>query len=242
MVDRATGVPTSARWRRVLDTVASVAVVVAAAAVMLRFALQRPPKGAATSRDGPVPSAPVSLTGATLKGSPEAKVALIEYTDFQCPYSGRFAAQTLPALEESYVNTGKVLIALRHLPLPMHALAPKAAEAVECAGTQGKFWAMHDLLFADPSRLSEADFVRRAELLALDIGEFQRCLGQGQFSDKIRQDVESAKADKVTSTPTFFLGSVTADGQVSVLRRIRGAQPTRVFVETIEDVLKRVNR
>jgi hypothetical protein len=121
---------------------------------------------------------PVSLAGATLQGSPSAKVAVIEYLDFECPYCGKFARETLPALDAGYIRTGKVLLAVRHYPLPNHQLAVKAAEAAECAGEQGKFWEMHLRLFQEPRNLHDRVLLSHAQPLA-DSSRFEACLKAG---------------------------------------------------------------
>lgn len=135
----------------------------------------------------------MSLDGAATKGDRKAKVALIEYSDFQCPFCGRFARETLPQLDEKYVRPGKVLVAFRHLPLPIHALAQRAAEAAECAGQQNKFWLMHDFLFRDSGQLAESKLTSSAAGLGLNDGQFKACL-EGRTAAKARADAAFARA------------------------------------------------
>ncbi len=93
------------------------------------------------------------------KGSPVAQVLVFEFSDFQCPYCQRHQETTQPALDEAYVNTGKIMWIYKHFPLAIHDYAPDAAEAAMCAGEQGQFWAMHDRLFVNPDAWAHADFL-----------------------------------------------------------------------------------
>ena len=109
-----------------------------------------------------IPSSVQSISDAAMKGSADAAVVLIEYADFQCPYCGQFARQILPEIEKRYVSTGKLRVVFRHMPLQeIHPQAVMAAETAECARQQGKFWQVHDALFAD-QRLDEASLVEKA--------------------------------------------------------------------------------
>src|SRR3989338_199678 len=87
------------------------------------------------------------------KGSKDAPVTIIEFSDYQCPYCARFDQQTLPALTDNYINTGKVKFVYRDFPLAFHKNAQKASEASECADEQGKFWEMHDKIFENQQAL-----------------------------------------------------------------------------------------
>lgn len=111
--------------------------------------------GRSGQSSGPLPSSPVPLAGAHLKGSPDAKIGIIEYSDFQCPFCGVFARETLPEFTRQYIDSGKVLLAFQHLPITtLHPLAVDAAVAADCAGEQGHFWAMHDSIFSSKQPLS----------------------------------------------------------------------------------------
>ena len=193
-------------------------------------------EGARARREPPLPTEPISLNGMQLRGIESARVILIEYGDYQCPYCGRFARETQPALEEKFVRTGKVRLAYLHLPLPNHALAQKAAEGAECAGAQGRFWEMHGRLFEEPRRLTEPDLVAHARALGLDGKAFDACLG-GRMVDKVRADASLAREHEVSATPTFFVGAVRSDGRVRVVQRLSGAQPPAAFEAALEKVL-----
>ena len=185
----------------------------------------------------PLPTEPLSLDGVTTKGDPSAAVVIVEFSEFQCPYCGKFAKETLPSLEASYILPGRVQFAFRHLPLEkIHSNAFSAAEAVECAGRQGQFWKMHDLLFVSPKQLSQSDIVGRARTLNLDSETFGKCLG-GEVSAKVRADMAAGMKLGVTGTPTFFIGRLEKPGSVRVSQRISGAAPLASFTEAIDKLL-----
>ncbi len=184
----------------------------------------------------PVPNAPLSLAGAWLEGSNTAKVVLIEFSDFECPFCARFAQSALADVRSRYVKTGQVQVAFRHFPLTqIHPKAMGAAEAAECAGQQGKFWPMHDAIFADQARLDPADLLQKARSVGLDEGRFSRCL---EAEDpKVRADVGTARSLDVTGTPTLFIGVRRADGDVDVKRRVTGAVPASQLAAVLDLVL-----
>lgn len=234
------------RCRNVLEVMVQVAFVAAAATVIYATLVRPVPPAASPTRASqvarprpPLPVEPISLDGATLKGDRHAKVAVIEFSDFQCPFCGRFARDILPALEEKYVRPGKVLVAFRHLPLPIHTMAQKAGEAAECAGQQGRFWDMHDKLFLDPRQLGDENLREQAAALGLNTKQFDVCLA-GETAAKVRTDAESGRLLAITGTPAFLVGTVQTDGRVKVTERLSGAQPVTVFESVIDRVLASV--
>jgi NhaA family Na+:H+ antiporter len=227
-----------ARWRVVLDVLASLAAIVAAAALLLALAT----RGGSTEEPPPppppesLPLEPVSLAGAVLKGDPDAPVAVIEYGDLQCPFCARFARDVMPGFVASYVDTGKVLFAFRHLPLErIHPAAAKLAEAAECAHRQGAFWAMHDALLRSPQGDS-GSLHATASASGLDMPRFERCLA-GEATPAIRQAVKEAETLGITGTPTFLFGTVLPDGRVEVTRRQSGVPPPAVFAAILDTLL-----
>ncbi len=236
--------------KRIADVLASCALLVACVAVSwsLFVGTRSRPGGSAVAQQPAkqrnietLPSEPLSIVGAARKGSPTAKLALIVFSDFQCPYCAKFAVSILPALEEKYVRTGKVLLLFRHFPLPIHAAAQKAAEAAECAGLQGKFWEMHDQLFKNSRRLGEVKFGAGATLLGLDRVRFESCLS-GQTAERVSADVADGKRYLVKGTPAFFIGTLNADGRVTVVTRVSGAKPVTAFEVAIDAALGESNK
>lgn len=185
----------------------------------------------------PVPLDPAPLEGAQIEGSRTAKIAVIEYSDFQCPYCGRFAKDTFPQVEKDYVQSGKVLFAFRQFPLEaIHPYALGAAEAAECAGDQGQFWKMHTLTFADQQHLDGAALRDHAQSVGLNISLFDKCL-KSYAADRVRADEEAGKHMLVAGTPTFFFGMVEPDGKVKVKKRLSGAIPLAEFRDVLATLL-----
>jgi protein-disulfide isomerase len=160
-------------------------------------------------------------------GPRNAKVTVVEWSDFQCPYCGR-ALNTVKDLEQRYPNDVKIVF--RHLPLPMHSNAQLAAEASMAAHEQGKFWAMHDKLFQNQQALDRASLERYAQEIGLNMGRFREALDSGKFRARVQQDASAASAVGVTGTPTFFVNG----------RQVVGAQPVDAFNVPAE--LARANR
>ena len=202
-------------------------------------------QGAQAARAPAAPGMPetvdmaLSVEGASIKGDKTAKVTMVEFTDYQCPFCSRYYRQTWPQLERDYVKTGKMKVALRDLPLEtIHPQAFKAAEASHCAAAQGKFWEMHDVLFANQTALGRKDLSTHAQALGLDVAAFDKCLDSGVGEARIRQDLADADKAGARGTPTFFLGLTDPSGtQVKAVRVIRGAQAYTTFKEAIEGLL-----
>ncbi len=163
-----------------------------------------------------------------VKGAKDAKVTIVEFSDFQCPFCGR-VEPTLKQIEQTY---GKdVRLVWRHEPLPFHPNAMPAAEAAEAAGAQGKFWQMHDLLFQGQRDLSPANYEKWAEQLGLNMGKFKADVAANRFKDKIDADNKYAQSVGASGTPNFFI-----DG-----RQLVGAQPFEQFKSIIDEEIKKAD-
>ena len=202
----------------------------------------RPAPSAAPSPAAP--SAPetqtiVSIDGGAMKGDKNAKVTLVEFTDYQCPFCSRHMRDTFPQIENDYIKTGKVRYVLREFPLEsIHPQAVKAAEAAGCAGEQGKYWEMHDRLFANQNALAPAQLTSHAEALSLDAGKFKTCLDTGKFTAKVRKDLSDAQKYGATGTPTFFIGLTDPKGtEIKAVRKIVGGQSYAAFKDAIDTLL-----
>ena len=182
------------------------------------------------------PEDPISVEGAPTLGDRNGRVAIIVFSDFECPYCGRSARDVLPEIERQYLRTGKVFLAWRHYPLPNHKNALGAAEAAECAARDGKFWALHDWAFQHQTELDRANLLAAAKTLGLDRTAFAACL-DGQTTARVKADVAAAKGFSITGTPTWFIGVVQADGRVKVTDRIEGARPFADFQQAIDKAL-----
>lgn len=193
------------------------------------------------------PTVPSNLTlatsGAPAKGSRTAKVTIIEFSDYQCPFCGRYAQETFAQVERDYVKAGKLQYVFRNLPLEsLHPQAFKAHEAALCAGDQGRYWEMHDRLFADQRALDPPSLVGHASAAGLDMAKFKPCLDSGAHAAHIRRDLAEAERIGARGTPTFFIGlTVPGDSTVKVMRVLRGAQPYAAFREAIDSVIAAAN-
>lgn len=171
------------------------------------------------------------------QGDANAPLTLVEMTDFQCPFCGRHVQTVIPKIMKNYVSTGKLKYVVRDFPLPFHKNAQKAAEAAHCAGAHGKYWEMHDLLFANQKALGAEQLVGYATQLGLGAEAFAACLESGQFAEKVQASHAEGSSAGVTGTPSTFLGHTQADGKVELTKRITGAQPYPIFQQTIEALL-----
>jgi protein-disulfide isomerase len=229
-------------WRGRFETLA-VTIMVLAACVLVYVALEDR-AARRTQADGrkprPVPKEAISLTGAATMGADDARVVIILFSDFQCPFCARFATETLPQLERAYLRTGKVRLVFRHLPLSsIHAFANQAAESAWCAGQQGRFWTLHDRFFQNPSQLDDTSIGLSVRAIGLDVGVFERCRGQRQAQAQLAEDAATAKRLGVTVTPTFLLGTRLTDGTVRAASWFTGAQPFEEFQKQLDKVLGR---
>jgi NhaA family Na+:H+ antiporter len=146
---------------------------------------------------------PVDPTRDHIRGPADAPLTLVEYGDFECPFCGR-ATGTVEELRERFGD--RLRYVFRHVPLvDVHPHARLAAEAAEAAGAQGRFWEMHDRLFAGQDRLLPTDLLEYAAAAGVDVSRFARDLGSSRFARRVEEDVESAEASGVTGTPTFFV-------------------------------------
>ncbi len=170
----------------------------------------------------------VTVGDAPTKGGGDAKVTIVEFSDFQCPFCSK-GATVLAALEKKYGN--KIKIAFKHFPLPFHAQALIAAEASMCANEQDVkiFWKMHDAMFADQSKLDQPNLIATAKKAGAKEAEFKACLESGKYKAKIDADVAEGTNIGIKSTPTFFVNG----------KLINGAQPIEVFSEVIDEELSK---
>ncbi len=185
-----------------------------------------------TVADNPEPAAAVNfedlLDDDDVKGDKDAPVTIIEWSDFECPFCARFYRDTLPLIEEEYIKTGKVKLVFRDFPLSFHQNAQKAAEAAECAGEQGKFWEMHDLLFENGVEGGVTTFKQYAKQLGLNTAKFNECLDSGAMASEVRKDTADGAAVGIQGTPGFLING----------KLVSGAQPFSNFKQVIDAELE----
>lgn len=176
----------------------------------------------------------LKLKAGTISNLP-SKTALIEFSDFECPYCAKYATETLPRLKAEFVEKGKLEYVFMHFPLEqIHRNANLAARAAICAQHEGRFWPMHDQLFENQRKLQIEVLSRLATTLGLEEAKFRTCLETA--SNRLEYDQAEGRRLGVNSTPVFFIGNLKADGMIYIRRRIAGAYPYETFKNAIQDV------
>jgi protein-disulfide isomerase len=182
----------------------------------------------------------ISTAGAASIGAADAKVVLVEFSDYQCPFCGRYANDTFWRIIKQYVDTGKIRYVMRNFPLEeAHPFAEKAAEAAECAAEQGKYWEAHERLFRTQQLLDLQPLVREAASLGMDESSYRDCLGSGKKTQKVKADVADGLKIGVEATPTFYFGYKDDQDptKVRALKMLTGAQPEISFAQILEYLL-----
>lgn len=219
-----------------LDVAANIAIVAIGLALLGRFLFSANVPSPSAQTEG-LPTEPIPLEQLAIRGHPDASVGLIAFAEFECPYCVKFHEETFPVLQKEYFDSGKAFYGFRNLPLTaIHKNARRAAEAVECAGLQNRFWDFHDSLFEKPMSIEEAQLVLKAEELGLNPGLFKGCLDSGSTSDRIDFDSQLAEKLGIRGTPTFLIGRIAAGG-LQVHSRVRGARPVSEFRKLIDAAL-----
>ncbi len=191
----------------------------------------------------PVPftEAIIDIKGAPIKGDKNAKFVMIEFTEYECPFCGKYARETQPQISKEYIETGKMRQVFMDFPLAMHRRAPKASEAGLCAADQGKFWEMSDKLFDNPTNnptwLEPENILKIAEGLGLDMTAFKACLDGGKRADDVKKRMAVGQKAGMTGTPAFYLGYMMPDGTVKATKQLKGAMPFASFKAAIDEML-----
>ena len=141
-------------------------------------------------------------------GNHEAKIGIVEFYDFECGYCQQFHQQTLPKLKSSYIDTGVLLYVVRDFPLKMHKHAYQAAVAANCAGEQGKYWAMQGRLFAFQNQLSAKFIYKLVREINIDTRQFKSCVLNIERQRDVKKDYLLGRQMGVSGTPTFFIGTI----------------------------------
>ena len=176
----------------------------------------------------------VSLAHAHRLGSAEAKIGIVEFSDYQCPYCRGFHEQVFPRLKKEYVDTGVAQFIHKDLPLNLiHPQALSAALAASCAGAQQRFWPMHDALYANNGRLASSLYPQLGRELGLDEAKFTACLGDPAREQAIMRDIVEAQKLGINGTPSFVIGNIQGDVLI-VVRLAKGAASFEAFAQEIE--------
>lgn len=175
---------------------------------------------------------------AAVRGHSDARIALIEFSDFECPFCRQYALEVYPRLMKELVDPGVVQYIFRHYPMEeIHANALMAAEAVECAASGGKFWTMHDRLFEAAGALTKPDILAYATSMGLQPSSFEACLDSGAMRERVLEDRREGVRLGVEGTPTFFLAEKQENGTLRLLAKVVGAQPYATFESLLREEL-----
>lgn len=169
-------------------------------------------------------------------GNKNAKVTIVEFSDFQCPFCRSFWNGALSQIKKDYIDTGKAKFVYKHFPLDFHPGAKPAAEGSECASEQGKFWEMHDKIFEEQAKqgqgtiqFTKQDVIKWAAAVGLNMNQFNQCFDSGKYAKLVSDDSAYGSTLGVSGTPTTFI-----NGQ-----KIVGALPFANFQTIIEGLLKK---
>jgi len=185
-------------------------------------------------------------------GDPNAPIQMEEFGDFQCPFCQRFHEQTEPSLIEQYVNAGKVYFTYRSAGNWVSqnigggkTESQDAAASAYCAGDQGKFWEMHNILFAnilgeDAGSFTDKRLASLAETIGLEMTAFNDCYSSGKYKGKVQQDYTDAIASSVQGTPSFLV-TYTVNGEAKT-KLIEGAQPFNIFKQELDAILQEIEK
>jgi len=177
----------------------------------------------------------VSVDDDALIGNENAKVTVVEFSDFQCPFCRSFWSGAYQQIKKEYIDTGKIRFVYRDYPLPFHPAAQASAESAECADDQGKFWEMHDKIFSEQGKQGTGtitygitDLKKWASQIGLDSVKFNKCLDSGKYKSEVEKDSADGSSYGVSGTPTLFVNG----------NPVVGAQQFSVFKALIDKELK----
>lgn len=193
-------------------------------------------------RSSSLPTAVSDVTGLTIDANRvrhtrgTGPVALVEFTDYECPFCQKHTRETFPLIRAKLLETGKIRHVVLNFPLErIHRGARKAAHAAECADQQGRYWEMHELLSTGTTLGEQPHLDGFAQGLKLNMAEFRSCMS-GEAGGSIARDLVEGERLGVGSTPTFFIGVVQPDGSIQLAKRFVGARPFGDFEEAIATV------
>jgi protein-disulfide isomerase len=186
----------------------------------------------------------IDVSRSPARGREDAVVTLIEFSDYECPFCIRHVQQTMPLLDQNYIQSGKIRYVFRDFPIDSnHPQAVRAHEAAHCALEQNKFWEIHRVLFSAPGTHTPLALEDRAKEAGLNMDAYRACIAAGKTTPGIRQSAALADSLGATGTPWFFLGiRDLKTNQVRILKPIGGAQPYEQFVVAIDAALRDVGK
>lgn len=228
------------RWNGRLGVIADVAtigmIVLAIGVLVLRRGPSTPPASPLNAVES---APPIEFEELPVMGDQSARVLLIEFSDYQCPFCKRHESVTFPKLKSTYIDTGKIQYAFAHNPLTtIHPFARTIASAAVCAGEQGQFWPMHRRMFAERVD-DEHHIASAADAVGLNMPPFVTCLQDPAIGERrVERDIAIARSFGLEATPGFLLARILPSGKAAPLATIKGAQPFDVFSQAIDGALR----
>jgi protein-disulfide isomerase len=228
---------------RALDIVASITMIAAALILIWMHARET-----GTERMGSQPALDISSTHVELDVRDQeppvspGQVVIIEFADFQCPYSRRYVKEVFGAVKKGLIDTGRARYAVFNFPLEnLHPQSFAASAAARCAIPSKHFWEMRTLLFEHQNALEPAALRTYARLLGIDHDAFEKCLQDPTTVEGIRADIAQGQRAGVAATPSFIVGQAQPSGRVLALRMISGVVPFATLDSAVEDVSHQVD-
>ena len=197
------------------------------------------PKIMSNRSNSKAPLRTIDLAGMPVEGAADARVAVVEFSDYECPYCARNATIVFPEVKQRFISTGKVRYLFANFPLPNHPNAKPLAAAAVCAGNQDAYWKMHDELFGKRPKTTE-NILDLGRQMGLQMQPFEQCLADdGPLIERIHLDQQIAREFQISATPTFVLGTIDPQGRLVAEDVIVGAQTFSVFESAITQLLDR---
>lgn len=204
---------------------------------------QNPGQPQVAAQPDPTTPVKVDISGNPVLGDKNAKLTLVEFSDYECPFCKKTFDELLPELKKNYIDTGKVRLIYKNLPLPFHQNSAKESEAALCAQDQGgdvAFYQYHDQIFTKTTSggtgIALDQLPTMAKEIGLNVSTFQKCLDNGKFKAQVDKDVAEAGKVGASGTPTWFLGKTTGSDSVEGVIMV-GAQPFSAFKAAIDQQL-----
>jgi len=173
----------------------------------------------------------VEIGDSPVMGKADAPVTIVEFSDYECPFCGKFFSQTLSQIDNEYIKTGKVKLVYKDFPLDFHPNAQKAAEAARCVREQkgdDGYWKIHDKMFENQQELGVENYKKWARSFGVVGSKFDECLDKGKYADAVKKDYDYGQQLRVTGTPGFFING----------KLVSGAQPFNAFKQIIDAELE----
>ena len=208
-------------------------------AALRRLLQETQGRGEVAAHPEPPPFFTLNVRGEPFRGGTNARVAVVAFSDFHCSFCSQFEKETFPRIDERYVRTGRIKYLFRDLPDRADADALAKAEAARCAGEQGRFWEMHDQLFADPLQFAGENVARHLGKLGIDAPRFAACLDSHRYREPIRRSTAIASRMGIHGTPAFLVGTIDASGDViQSVKVFTGAESFETFRALLDGMLQ----